>query len=175
MAGAVLLLAGITLVFASSIVESRIEDTVVQAWDIWPSTLNPSPEPWNSTFWGRLMEEDWWFELDVSFSHPVRITVSAVQYGHDPYMATIFDVVGTRFTQQVSIDTTATYQVDIINEGPHTVDITGDIKAMREAPVDHTPYPYTVPGILISLVGIAVFLVGVFTGRKSARKSRRSK
>lgn len=170
--GLILLIAGIVLAVSESTVESRTEENVIETWDMWPHTLNPPSEPWNHTFWGRLMQQGWWFEFDVSASHPVRITVSVVQHLPDPWLVPIFDQVGTRFTQSVTTGGTGTYQVDIINEGPYTVDLEGSVTAKREETRNQRLYPYAALGTVIALIGVAVLSAGIYTKSTSSKRKK---
>ncbi|TET21057.1 hypothetical protein E3J74_00685 [Candidatus Bathyarchaeota archaeon] len=166
--GTILLIAGIALA-AYSTVETRTEENVVETWNIWPPTLNPPSESLNRTFWGRYMYGDMWFEFDVSSSHPLRLTVSILEYSPTPWMTTIFNEVGTSFTGNVTTVGGGTYQIDIINEGPNAVDLWGNVKVMQEETKDHQLYPYATPGTITALIGAAVLFAGIYIKPKPSK------
>ena len=170
--GIVLLVAGIALAAFSS-VEPYIEEEIRDVWDVRPPTLEPN----NATFWGRLMHGGWWFQLNVSSSHPIRLTISVIEHDPTPVMVPIFGQVGTSFTEKVIVDATGTHQVDIKNEGEYTVNIWGTVIAKESEETKYrTVYSYATPGTIVALTGVVVLLVGIYTKPKSLkRKSRRNK
>jgi len=167
-AGVALLVAGIALA-AYSTVETRTEENIIETWNIWPPTLNPPSESLNRTFWGRYMYAGSWFELDVSSSHPLRLTVSVLEYDLTPWMTTIYNDVGTSFTGNVTTVGGGTYQIDIINEGPNAVDLWGNVKAMEEETEDYQFYPYATPGTITALIGVAALFAGIYIKPKPSR------
>lgn len=142
----------------------------VEKWDPIRSPLNPPPEPYNSTFWGRLMHKGWWFELNLSSSNPVRVTVSPMT--QEGPATPIFNQVGTIFTQKVKTGATDTYQIDIKNEGTSPADILGNVTAKEEITTYRTVYPYATPATLIAFAGATILVFGVLTKPKKL-KSRK--
>ena len=169
--GFVFLLVGIILVSYST-VESYSEEEIVTKWDdIWPSTLNPPPDPQNATFWGSYVKLGDWIEFDLSFSDSVRVTVSGLQQA-DQKLTPIFDKVGTTFDQKVAVAGTGTYQVDIKNEGPSAVDINpGSSVAVKTNVTSYrTSYPYSALGVLTACGGAIVLILGLLSKSRKARK-----
>ena len=171
-AGLIFLIAGIALVFPSTD-ETHTTIQEIQKWDsIWPPTLNPPPQPNNSTFWGRYMQRGNWYELDLSSNSSVRVTIS-IMLQQSQTKTPIFDQVGTRFTQKVGIGFEGTYQVDIINEGTSPASIWGHATAMKEVTINSKIYPYLPWGILMAIAGLALTIFGV--SRKSKKRVSKKK
>ena len=169
--GFVFLLVGIILAFYST-GESYSEEEIVTEWDdIWPSTLNPPPDPQNATFWGSYVQIGDWIEFDLSFSGSVRVTVSALQQA-DQKLTPIFDEVGTVFDQKVAVPGSGTYQVDIKNEGLSAVDIIpGSSVAVKTNVTSYgTSYPYSAIGVLTACGGAVVLILGLLSKSRKARK-----
>lgn len=174
-AGMLLLIVGIPVALYST-TEDITEENIREIWDIWPSTLTPPPNPQNRTFWGRLMRADWWFELNISSSHPIRVMVSVLHGGETRYMVPIFNEVGSSFTQEVQTDTLGTYQVDILNEGTIAVDISGNVTAKGpEITKSQTEYPYAIQGALIALAGMITLLYGTLKKPKLSKSRKATK
>jgi hypothetical protein len=167
------LIAGIGL-SAYSTQESFIEESVLEKWDPkYPRTLEPPPSPNNSTLWGRLMKKGWWFELNMSSSAPVRLTVSVIEHQDGPTMVPIFNQTGTFFNQEIKIGGTGTYQIDITNEGNIPADIWGNVTAKVGETRYHVVYPYVVLGIPMVIGGMGALVFGVVAKTKKRLKPLR--
>jgi hypothetical protein len=172
--GLILLIAGVGLA-AFSTTESYIEENTVDKWEnIWPSRLNPPSNPENSTFWGRFMRSGYWFEFNLSFSGPVRVTVSVLEQVAQ-IMTPVFNQSGTYFSQKVSIGGNGTYQVDIKNEGSVPADIApgSNVFAKENVTKQRTYYPYFTFGTLITLGGAAVLIYGALAKQRKLSRARK--
>lgn len=171
--GLVLLVFGVVAVTYSTLERSTTEEAV-WTWDsIYPSTLNPPSEPDNSTFAGTYLANGCWFELDLSFSGPVRVSIYAMEQG-EAGMVSMFNEVGERFTQKVWASGGGTFNIEIRNEGSFAVDIaTGSqVVAKRNVTTNLVLYPYRSIGVLVALVGLCLLLFGlVAKGRPKPRRS----
>lgn len=121
--GLVILISG-TVLASFSTQESYTEENILDEWDsLGPSTVGPDLGP----SWTLAMPEQSYFQLNVSASGVVRVRVGTPAY--DEYTGVpsltnlIFNQVGTRFTQNVSVATNSTYQVEVRNEETIPVDL----------------------------------------------------
>jgi hypothetical protein len=159
-------LAGIALA-AFPVEEHYVVEDTIEVWTLQGKTLEPPPSPRNRTFWGRLMRRGWWFELNVSASQPVRLTVSSIQrFGGSPMMSPFFDKTSASFKEWVRIGSTGTYQIDIINEGTSDVNLQGNVIAKMNRTEYERLYPYATLGTLIASTGLPVFIFGILSKRR---------
>ena len=79
---------------------------------------------------------------------------------------------GTRFTQKAESTITATYFIDIYNENPTNVTLSGNVLVQQRNTHYHTTYSYVAPGALVMSGGIATLLFGAFKKPGKPSKSR---
>ena len=176
--GLVLLVVGV-VVAAYPSNESFSVETTVGSWGvttpIWPSTLNGTDKPGNSTFWGRGgMSRYSWYEFSLAFSGPVRLSVSYMTNPDSPSGGTknaVFNQVVTAFDDRVNAGP-GTWQVDIVNEGLTPVDIVPGSFVVAKESLSETRvgYPYSLYGTFVALLGVVVLVVGVVSKSKVKRK-----
>jgi hypothetical protein len=173
--GLIFLILGITL-GAFSIQESHTEENTLDEWDdIGPSTIEPQTGP----SWTLGMQNGSFFELNVLASGWVRVRIGTPVYDELNQISfltnTIFDLVGTRFTQRVAVGEGGTYQVEIKNEWTTPVNISGRVFAKKIVTIWQTVYPYSLVGFANLWLGTLVMTIGVLTKPKkrfSRRKTR---
>jgi hypothetical protein len=128
--------------------------------------------PQDSTFYARLMQPGMWFQLAVSSTDSVRLTVSLVQ--SQEIKTPVFNQVGTNFDQIVTAGITGTYWIDIVNVSPSSITIEGVIlsKGLEEAPI--TSSPLILVGAPLMIIGTIVLVYGVLKKKPRTLRSKRS-
>jgi hypothetical protein len=130
--GLILFVAGIVLAAFLTQVLSSTESISLGKWDpIEPSTYIFPGSPGPS--WALEMPEGSLFELNVSASKTVRLKIGTPAYDPDTESEvsfdSIYDQVGTSFTQKVVIGASRMCTVKIINEGTTPSAIEGYVLA----------------------------------------------
>jgi uncharacterized membrane protein len=170
----ILLTLGVVLAFL--IKESLPEEITLDKWDpLTPSTLSPQ----NETGWAymELTQGGSFLELNVTASDNVRLIVGNPATdnvtGEETWTNLIFDQVGTRFTQNVTIAGKAANCLDIKNEGITPVNISGNVKKIGNT--YQTVYQYSSLGALVILVGFILLIYGIVTRPGPGRKHPKRK
>lgn len=174
--GILLLLAGSLISFQAT--QGVNYDTVeVSKWDLHSKVLAPFGEDQDSTFYGRLMHREWWFQLNVSSSNTIALLISIVQHNPEQKVPISgWPKTGTDFEQKVLARNTGTYMIDIQNNNPLSVNLDGTILAYRPEPYYYNVYPYVLPGFLLILAGTSALIFGIFKKpRKLQSKSKTTK
>ncbi|MGD8507077.1 MAG: hypothetical protein PVF15_10500 [Candidatus Bathyarchaeota archaeon] len=168
--GLVLLAVGaVILVFPAQ--EPHFEISTAKTWDLQSKIL----EPQNGTFYGSLMDSDRLFQLNISSSGPVKLTLSIVRHLGDPSKTPISPYPQTRssFNEKVEIGSTGTYYIDIENENSFPVTLSGNVLVQEKEENQQTIYPYVIPGFLLVLGGVGALIFGIFRGKpKKLPRSR---
>jgi hypothetical protein len=113
-----------------------------------------------------------WLDLDLTATSTIQIKI----YGDDS--PTIFDVSGTRFTQQVVLTDSDKWHIDMINNAwfTPTSTVSGDIwvRHIVTENVDVTKYRWVFPfmnyGIFAVIIGVAVVAVGLVVKPTAPKK-----
>lgn len=125
------------------------------------------------------MEPGMWFQLNISSSDSVVVTVSFAQQssGGSTKVPVFLPPEGSSFNQKVSISFTGTYFIDITNENSFPVTLWGNVLVQERELNYHMIYPYVVPGLLVMLGGASVLVFGISKGvkRPSRLKDLRKK
>lgn len=159
-------MAGVLLAAAFSVSESYVEKRVKETWNVYPPTLGPG----NDTLFGCFMRFGDWFELDVTSSDQVRLTISVAESMSG--LVPVFEDVGTRFTQKVSVDDQGTFSTRIVNAGSSSVSLQGKVVAWEALTRARTAYPYASVGTLVAGGG---FIVLIFAFLKKSKSLPRKK
>lgn len=167
--GILLLLAGFLISFQAT--QGVYYETVeVSRWDLQSRVLAPSGEDKDSTFYGRLMHRDWWFQLNVSSSDTIALLISIVLHNPERQVPISgWPKTGTEFEQTMFAQNTGTYMIDIQNINPLPVNLDGDILAYRPEPRYYNIYSYTLPGFLLILAGTSALIFGIFKRPKKTQ------
>ncbi len=128
--------------------------------------------PQDSTFFARLMQPGMWFQLDISSTDSVRLTVSRIQ--SQTIKTPIFNKVETNFDQVVTAGVTGTYWIDIINESPSSITLEGKIITKQLEPAPITSSPLILVGAPLMIIGAVVLVYGVLKEKPRTLRSRRS-
>ncbi len=157
--------------------ESYTEENTLNHWNLkGPSTLNPNGL---ATTWALEMQDGSYFELNVSASDNVRVRIGipTTNQGTTEIVLrnVIFDQVGTRFTQEVAVSESSTYQVEIRNVGTTPVNIWGNVSAKKIVIIYQLVYPYSSLATLVLLGGLASLIYGVLTEPKKRRSKRKAR
>jgi len=164
-----LILGAVSALYAPQ--EISYEEKTLETWDSIASTsLSPPPGPHDSTFWGRGMNRGSWFELDLSFSDPLRVTVYKAEDATQTLIP-IFEKSDVAITQEVDILEPSSYQIVIKNEGSTAVEILpGSAVAARQMEATkNASYLFQVLAILAISCGLIILLLGVFAKSKTRR------
>lgn len=176
----VLLVAGIAIsVFPTQETYTTHETVTVDEWPLQQYTLPPQ----DSTFYGKYMNPEQSFRLNISSLHsdgspaPIKVTVSLVQHaGEDTTKLPIPDYPQTasNFNKEVSISSTGTYFIDIMNENPFSVTLNGKalVQQKQEKTNFRTTHPYVFPGVLTLAGGAIILAFGIFRRPKRLLKHR---
>ncbi len=167
--GAFVLLIGILLpALTTQEAFSAKREVEVDSWTP-PDRVFP---PEDSTFYARLMQPGMWFQLDVSSTDSIRLTVSLIQSQaiKDP----IFTDVKTSFDQIVTTGRTGTYWIDIINVSPSSITLEGKIITKQLEPAPITSSPLILVGAPLMIIGAIVLVYGVLKEKPRTLRSRRS-
>lgn len=174
-APALMLLSVGILLAVFPITESYSKEITINEWNLNREqyrVINPG----NNTFWALEMEEENFFEFNISASDIVRVKVGKPAYDelmlHIITKDPIFNQVGTRFVQELKIPKNDTYQVEIINEGNTPVIISGFVYAKKLVITRQTFYPYSSQGTLLMVAGLVSLIYGAFTKSKKRRPKR---
>jgi hypothetical protein len=170
-----LILLTLGIVLAYSHPESLPEEITLDKWDpVTPSTLSPQ----NQTGWDytELTQGGNFLELNVTASDNVTLIIGEPVYnnvtGGESWTNLIFNQIGTRFTQEVSIAGTRASFLEIMNNGTTPVNISGSVTKLGN--INQTVYPYSLLGTLVALAGFILLICGIVTrpgpGRKHAKK-----
>jgi hypothetical protein len=113
-----------------------------------------------------------WFQLDISSTDSIRLTVSLVQ--SQEIKTPVFNQVGTNFDQIVTAGITGTYWIDIVNVSPSSITLEGEIltKGLEAAPI--TSSPLVLVGAPLMIVGTIVLVYGFLKEKPRTLRSRRS-
>lgn len=147
---------------------SAKREVEVDTWTL-PDRVYP---PQDSTFYARLMQPGMWFQLAVSSTDSIRLTVSLVQ--SQEIKTPVFNQVGTNFDQIVTAGITGTYWIDIVNVSPSSITLEGEIltKGLEAAPI--TSSPLILVGAPLMIIGAIVLVYGVLKEKPRTLRSRRS-
>jgi hypothetical protein len=171
----ILVAAGI-IIMALPAQEAEYETITVKTWELEGEVLSPQDGPYNSTFYASMMNESRWFQLNISSSDTVRVEISIVQHAPTTVKQRVAGpFIGTRFTQKAEPTITATYYIDIYNDGSTEVALYGNVLVEQRNALYHTVFLYVMPGTLVMLVGIITLVVGVFkkVGKPARSRSKR--
>jgi len=171
--GLILLTVGIVLAYSHP--ESLPEQVTLDKWDpVTPSTLSAQ----NQTGWDftALTQGGSFLKLNVTASDNVTLTIGEPSAnnvtGEQTWSNLIFNQVGTRFTQEVTINGTKASLLEIMNNETTPVSISGNVTKIGT--VNQTVYPYSLLGTLVALAGFILLIYGIVTrpgpGRKHAKK-----
>ncbi|MEM2506884.1 MAG: hypothetical protein QXF61_07585 [Nitrososphaeria archaeon] len=157
-----------------SIVESRMEEVVIDKWDpITPSILYPQ----NVTGWAFnvLTSDGSFLELNITASGNLTVTIGKVAYYDEItkrklWSNVIFNQTETSFYQKISIIGEDVEFLEIKNCGTKPVEVSGSIIKLDY--VKYSYYPYFSLGCLTFLTGLITLIYGVFTTSKRKRKKR---
>jgi len=166
--GAIVLVVGLALsALTTQEAFSAKREVEVDSWTP-PDRVFP---PEDSTFYARLMKPGMWFQLDVSSTDSIRLTVSLVK---SEEKSPIFTNVGTSFDQPITTGLTGTYWIDIVNVSPSSITLEGEIitKQLESAPV--TSSPLILVGAPLMIIGTIVLVYGVVKEKPRTLRSRRS-
>jgi len=139
--------------------------------DTWtpPDRVFPSQD---STFYARLMQPGMWFQLAISSTDSIRLTVSLVQ--SQEVKTPIFNQVGTSFDQVVTAGITGTYWIDVVNVSPSPVTLEGEILTKQLEPAPITSSPLVIVGAPLMIIGAIILVYGVLKEKPRTLRSRRS-
>ncbi|MGB9853300.1 MAG: hypothetical protein ACPLRY_00615 [Candidatus Bathyarchaeales archaeon] len=173
MLASVLIIGGVFLAF--SIQEAHTEEGVIDEWDpIKPSILHPQ----NITGWAFMVKipNGTFLQLNISASDVVRVrigTLTTNATGGTVFKDLLFDNLGTRFTQRVSIAGIGSNSyLEIKNEGGRPVNISGNIKKIGD--IQKTSNPYLGLGTLTAFLGLVLLIYGILAKPKKRRPKRKS-
>jgi len=121
----------------------------------------------NTTWAGALMTTGMWFQLNITSSNSVSVTMS-ILVAHVP--EPIWGATRSSFDQKLKISGTGTYVIEVANENPFPVVLDGNVIVQQDKTSHSTVFPYFLPGLLIALGGATVLLFGVF--KKPTRTAR---
>jgi hypothetical protein len=113
-----------------------------------------------------------WFQLGISSTDSIRLTVSLVQ--SQEVKTPIFNQVGTSFDQVVTAGRTGTYWIDIINVSPSSVTLEGEILTKQLEPAPITSSPLILVGAPLMIVGATILVYGVLKEKPRTLRSKRS-
>jgi len=129
--------------------------------------------PEDSTFYARLMQPGMWFQLDVSSTDSIRLTISLVQ-SQEVKTPIFTPPVGTSFDQQVTTGKTGTYWIDIVNVSPSSITLEGEIITKQLEPAPVTSSPLILVGAPLMIIGAIILVYGVLKEKPRTLRSRRS-
>jgi hypothetical protein len=170
-----LILLTLGIVFAYAHPESLPEQVTLDKWDpVTPSTLSAQ----NQTGWDftALTQGGSFLKLNVTASDNVALMIGELTEnnvtGDQTWNNLVFNQVGTRFAQDVSINGTRASFLEIDNNGTTPVNLSGNVTKIGTT--NHTVYPYSLLGTLMALAGFILLIYGIVTrpgpGRKHAKK-----
>jgi hypothetical protein len=162
-------------VFAYAHPESLPEQVTLDKWDpVTPATLSAQ----NQTGWDftALTQGGSFLKLNVTASDNVALMIGELTEnnvtGDQTWNNLVFNQVGTRFAQDVSINGTRASFLEIDNNGTAPVNLSGNVTKIGT--INHTVYPYSLLGTLVALAGFVLLIYGIVTrpgpGRKHAKK-----
>jgi uncharacterized membrane protein len=171
--GLILLTLGIVLAY--SFAESSPEQITLDKWNpVTPTTLSAQ----NQTGWDftALTQGGSFLKLNVTASDNVALMIGQLTYnnvtGDQTWNNLIFNQVGTRFAQDVSINGTGASFLEIVNNATAPVNLSGNVTKIGT--VNQTVYPYSLLGTLLALAGFILLIYGIVTrpgpGRKHSKK-----
>jgi hypothetical protein len=134
------------------------------------STFTRTLPAQNTTWVATLMETGMWFQLNITSSDSVSVTMS-VLIAQEP--EPIWGATGSSFDQKLSVPGTGTYVIEVANENPFPVALDGNVIKQQYETNYSTVFPYFLPGLLIALGGAAALLFGIL--RKPTRTARTAK
>ncbi len=173
--GLVLLVLGIAIsMFPAQEPYIESEAVTIAEWSLQQQTLAPQ----NTTFYGKMAEHGTWFQLNISSSDSVKVTVSLVQHAPGPTKVPIFEEMGISFKQTVLIYSTGMHYIDVVNENAFSVTLWGNVLVQQQQTETkyRTIYPYFIPGLLIMLGGTTTLLFGISKKpRKPSKPTSRHK
>jgi hypothetical protein len=159
-----LILLTLGIVLAYSHPESLSEEITLDKWDpLTPSTLSPQ----NQTGWdyAELTQGGSFLKLNVTASTNVTLIIGEPVYnnvtGEETWANLIFNQIGTRFTQDVSIAGTGATFLEIMNNGTTPANISGNVTKIGN--INQTVYPYSSLGFFVALVGCILLIYGIMT------------
>lgn len=165
--GLILFVAGIAIAAFLTQVLSSTESISLGKWDPIEPSGYISPDKYVGPSWTLEMPEGSLFELNVSASKTVRLKIGTPVYDNltmlEVSFDSIYDQVGTSFTQEVAVGASRMYTVKIINEGTTTSSIEGYVLAENSITTRQIIYPYSSWGTLVTLGGICSMIYGVLT------------
>jgi hypothetical protein len=170
-----LILLTLGIVLAYSHPESLPEEVTLDKWDpVTPSTLSAQ----NQTGWDftALTQGGSFLKLNVTASDNVALMIGELTEnnvtGDQTWNNLVFNQVGTRFAQDVSINGTRASFLEIDNNGTTPVNLSGNVTKIGT--INQTVYPFSLLGTLIALAGFILLIYGTVTrpgpGRKHAKK-----
>jgi hypothetical protein len=166
-----LLTMGLILLFG--VWQTRLEETVLDAWDpITPSVLYPG----NVTGWAFMAstKDGTFLELNITASDNVRVRMGNIASnettGEPIWTNLIFDCSDKLFNPKVAINGTSADFLEIKNEGKNAVKFSGNIKKLEN--IYHTYNPYTSLGTLTLLGGTSLLLIGFTVKPKKRHRIR---
>lgn len=170
-----IVIVGLLLLFGGVIIASISvpeEESVYTAEDVREpldvtKILNPPPNPSNVTFWGVYVQSGNFVKFDaLAANGTIRVEIYTIRQD-TRNVAALFNQTGTSFTQIYPIYEGNTYYVQIRNQNPHAVAISGKIRIQKTVTTtkSHNIYPYAIWGLGLMIPGFVVLVAGMISKR----------